>query len=128
MTIYGNLPEGAHAGEFIASHYDPNFNVETGTVSSGQNLVDGQLVQLSGGELVAKDATLTTDGDFATAVEGIVIGNWDASATGTNADIPDVPYIKRGPLVVKADALTYPSVGTEDEANAALVALNIIPR
>jgi hypothetical protein len=127
MTIYGNLPEGAHAAEFVASHYDPNYNVETGTLSSGQKVVDGQLLQASGSEMIAKAATLTTDGDFAVPVLGIVIGNWDASATGTNADILDVPYIARGPLVVKADALTYPS-GSEDEAAAALVAMDIIPR
>ncbi len=128
MTIYAAQNEGKHAGEFIVSDYDPNYAVETGTLSSGQKAVDGQLLQITGGELVAKNATLNTAGAFTTPIEGIVIGNWDASATGTNADIPDVPYIKRGPLVVKDAAITYPSTPTKDEAQRDLRLMLIIPR
>lgn len=124
-----SLTEGQHPSEFIVSEFDtPNYCREVAVVSSGQNLVDGQLVQLSGSELVAKDTDVDTEGAFTTAIEGIVIGNWNASSTGTNADIPDVPYLKRGPAVVADALLTYPSVGTKAQAVADLLALGIVVR
>lgn len=116
--------EGQHEGEFIVEEFgDHNFCREVATVKSGENLVDGQLVQLDGANLVAKDAILNTAGEFETAVEGIVIGNHDA----TDAAIDDVVYFKRGPLVVDGASLTYPT-DVEDEADAALLALNIVVR
>jgi hypothetical protein len=123
------LDESKHAGEFIEAEFDQNFNREVGTVSSGQNLVDGTIVQLTGGELVAKATTLDTEGDFVVPIEGIVIGNWNASSTGTNADIPNVPYLKRGPAVVSEAMLTFPA-GTPQRAQAIedLAALGIICR
>lgn len=103
------LNEGQHPGEFLVWEANASYTRETRTVSSGQNLVDGQLVQLSGEELVAKAATLDTDGNFTTAIEGILIGAKDASATGANADIPDSLYLKRGPALVKLDLITFPA-------------------
>lgn len=122
-----SFTEGKHEGEFIISEANGTRSRETITVASGQKLVDGQAFQLSGGKAVAKDATVDTDGAFVTAVAGFIIGNWDASATGTNADIPGVPYIARD-AEVKAAALTLPS-GKETLAKTDAAAnLGIISR
>lgn len=122
------LTEGQHPGEWLVSQANGTRSREEATVAQGQKLVDGQLVQLSGGKLVAKAVTLTTEGDFATAIEGIVIGDQDASATGTNADIKHVAYIKRD-AEVKQDLLTFPA-GTPQLAQAIveLEAMGIIVR
>jgi hypothetical protein len=124
------LTEGQHAGEFILYELDLFYNRLTKTVSSGQKLVDGQLVQLSGGELIAKNTTLNTaQTAFTTAIEGILIGNWDASATGSNADIPNVPYLKYGPAIVVEEKLTFPAGATQKTvAIADLTARGILVR
>lgn len=122
-----SFTEGKHDGEFIISEANGTRSRETITVASGQNLVDGQAIQLSSSKAVAKDATVNTAGTFVTALEGFIIGNWDASATGTNADIPGVPYIRRD-AEVKAAALTLPS-GKETLAKSdAKTLLGIISR
>lgn len=119
-----SFTEDKHAGEFIISEANGELSRETITVASGQNLKDGTVFQLSGGKAVVKDATVNTAGDFTTAPEGIIIGNWDASATGTNADIPGVPYIKRL-AEVKAAALTLPA-GKEALTKTVLASANTI--
>lgn len=121
-----SFTEGKHAGEFIISEANGTRSRETITVKSGQSLVDGQAFQLNTGKAVAKDATVDTDGVFVTALVGFIIGNWDASATGTNADIPGVPYIARD-AEVKASALTLPS-GKEALAKSDAAELGIISR
>ncbi len=103
-----SFTEGKHEGEFIISEANGTRSRETITVASGQKLEDGQAFQLSGGKAVAKDANVNTDGTFVTPLKGFIIGNWDASATGTNADITDVPYIARD-AEVKAAALKLPT-------------------
>lgn len=122
-----SFTEPKHAGEFILSEANGSYSRETITVKSGEKLVDGQAIQLSTGKAVAKDATVNTAGTFVTAIEGFIIGNWDASSTGTNADIPRVPYLKRS-AEVKAAALTLPS-GKETLAKSdAKTSLGIISR
>lgn len=103
------LTERQHPGEFLVWEANAEYTRETGTVSSGQKLVDGTVLQLTGGELVAKAATLNTAGEFTVPIEGILIGYQDASATGANADIPDCLYLKRGPALVKLDLITFPA-------------------
>jgi hypothetical protein len=119
--------EGKHPGEFIIAEYDQNYSREVATLLSGQKLVDGQVLELSGGKLRSKQATVNTDDTFAVAVVGVLVGNWDASATGANADIPNVPYVARGPITVREASLTLPS-GQEDLAVADLKALGIVAR
>lgn len=115
-----SFTEGKHTGEFIISEANGSLSRETITIASGQKLEDGQLFQLSSGKAVAKDATVNTAGTFVTAVEGIIIGNPDASATGENADILGWPYIKRL-AEVKTSALKLPT-GKETLAKADLAA------
>jgi hypothetical protein len=103
------INEGQHTGEFIVSELPSRGSRSTGTLSSGQNLTDGQCLGLSGGELVALPTTLNSAGELAgSGVVGILIGDWDASATGTNADIPDVPYLD-WTASVKEDLITFPA-------------------
>lgn len=107
--------EGQHTGEFIVSEANHTLSREVGVIKSGTVLVDGQLVELDDGKLVAKTADVTTEGDFDVPIEGIVLGNWDA----TGGDIPEVPYIKRLAEVNEGE-LTFPSAGTKALAIEAL--------
>lgn len=127
------LTEGQHQGEFLISEAEGTRARATATVTSGQNLVDGQLVMLSGGKLVAHDGLLDTSGAVITAVEGIMFGNYNASSTGPKgaADWPGAVYIARDAEVNDAD-LTYPTETTVGGEKAACVAslktLGIITR
>jgi hypothetical protein len=122
-----SFTEGKHPGEFVIREWDQNFNREVRTLLSGQKLVDGTVLELSTTKIRSKQATVTTDDEFTVPVEGILVGDWDASATGTNADIPNVPYLKRGPAIVRRNSLTLPS-GQEDLAVEGLLALGIVAR
>lgn len=119
------LTEGKHAGAFIAAELDEFLSRDTATVSSGQNLVDGQVVMFSSTNIVALTA-VGTAGDLDGTVAGIVIGNWDATAGA----IAGVPYISHE-ATFKSTAVTYPTestAGGEKVATlAALKALNIRP-
>lgn len=124
-----SFTEGKHDGEFILSEANGTLSRETITVASGQNLVDGQVFQLSSGKAVAKDTLLNTAGSFITPPEGIIIGNWNATAGGLGAaDVLGVPYIKRY-AEVKLSAVTLPA-GTPQIARAKveLAAAGIVTR
>lgn len=129
----GTKTEGKHAGEFIMHEYPLAYCRGAAVVSSGQNLVDGQLVQLSGTELIAKATTLNSaQTAFTVAIEGIIIGNWNQTSTGPDGavDSPDpAPYLKRGPAIVRDASLTYPAGATQKTvAIAALAAAGILVR
>jgi len=114
------LTESQHAGEFIFFELPYFYNRRTGTVASGQNLVDGQIVQITSTKLVAKATTLNTAGTaFVVPIEGIIIGNWNRSSTGPEgaADKADVPYLKYGPAIVVEEKITFPT-GTTQKAVA----------
>lgn len=121
------LTEGRHAGEFLVSEASGTRSRATGTVASGQNLVAGQVVMLSGGNLVAMSGSLDSDGDLVNAPEGVIWGNVDA----TDGAIAGVPYIARD-AEVNGDELTYPDVTSDGDevakVNAGLAALGIIVR
>lgn len=121
-----SFTEGKHPGEFLLSEANGTRSRETGTLTSGQKLVDGTALQITGGKLVVKDATVNTAGAFTHALVGFLIGDWDASATGENADIPGVPYIARD-AEVKSSSLTLPS-GKETLAKTDAALLGIIAR
>lgn len=125
------LSEGKHAAEFLVSEANKTRSRKTGTVTSGQKLVAGEVVMLSGGKLVTHDGSLNTAGDVITAVEGIMWEAYDASATGTNADIPNAVYLARD-AEVNGEELTYPTESTAGGEKAAvqasLATLGIIVR
>jgi len=114
--------EALHAGSHIAWEANPDISRETGTVASGQNLVAGQLVMLSGGNLVTHDGALNTAGDVVTAVEGVMFEAVDATAGAVAGAV----YTKRL-AVLKDDDLTYPTettLGGEKAACQASMATN----
>lgn len=119
--------ESLHAGSHIAWEASAQISREVGTVASGQNLKAGQLVMLSGGNLVAHDGALTTDGALVNPVEGIMFDAVDATGGSMSGSV----YSKRL-TVVKDDDLTYPAESTAGGEKAACKASmaenNIITR
>lgn len=132
MTV---LTEGKHAGAFLVSEANGTRSRKTGTVAAGQNLVAGQVVQLSAGKLVAKDILANTGNTaLITAPEGIMWDNVDASTAGPHAgaDVAGAVYIARD-AEVNGSEMTYPSGDNTAETgktliNAALATLGIIVR
>jgi hypothetical protein len=122
------LNESLHAGSHIAWEANPMFTRETATVASGQNLKAGEVVMLSGGNLVALDGTLATDGSLTNTPAGVMFDGVDA----TDGAIADCVYTARGPAIVKAADITFPTEttagGQKAATIAALKALNIIVR
>lgn len=102
--------EAQHPGEFLVWEINQAYTRETGTLAAP--LTDGQLLQLDGDDLVAKDAAMS-GGNFVTPVEGVLIG---AGPT----------YLKRGPALVKFDLLTFPAGdAARDQAIEDLLAMGI---
>lgn len=99
--------ETNHAGAFLESEANGYRSRKTGTVASGQNLAAGEVVMLSGGNLVAHDGVLATDGSVVTAVEGIMFDAVDA----TGGAVSGAVYIARD-AEVKTDKLTFPTETT----------------
>lgn len=121
------ITEAIHAGAFLEAEAPGTLSRETGTVKSGEVLKAGQLVMLSGTELVAHDGALDTDGNLVTAVEGIMFDAVDASGGAVANSV----YIARL-AEVKDVSLTYPTEttagGEKDACIASLKLLNIRPR
>lgn len=119
--------EGKHFKEFLLSQAPGTLSFETATVANGQNLVAGQVVQLSGANLVACDGLLDTAGDLITDVEGIICDNVDAS----DGAVAGCTYLARLAEVTDTE-LTYPTESTAGGEKAATIAslkkLNIRPR
>ena len=114
MTV---LTEGRHAAEFLVSEANHTRSRETITVKSGENLVAGQLIELSGSEAVAASGDLESDGTLTTALVGILFDNVDA----TDAAVAGCVYIARDAEVNDAE-LTYPTESTAGGEKAACIA------
>ncbi len=119
--------ESIHAGESVVSEANGKRSRETATVLSGQNLVAGEVVQLSGGKLIAADGLLNTAGGVITEVVGVMFDNVDALL----ADVTEAVYMARD-CEVNDSRTTYPTESTAAGEKAATVAslalLGIIPR
>lgn len=103
--------ESQHAGAFIAAELDHSLSRSTGTLASGQNLIDGTAVMLNGSsKLVAADGS-GTSGELDGTVVGILVGPWDASG----GDIAGVPYISNNAFY-KESLVTFPSQATEEDS------------
>lgn len=112
--------ETFHAEEFLLREGNGDISREAATVASGQVLVDGQVVKDNGsGKMIAAAGNHDSGDDSTEAILGVVIGNWDSSATGTNADILGVPYIARM-ATVKDMAITYHTGGADALKKAAV--------
>jgi hypothetical protein len=124
------LTEKPRRAGFILTEQDGHLSREVGILASGQNLVAGTVLQLSGGKLIAYTAHEDSHGSLITDAVGILYDNVDASATGSNADTK-VTYVARL-AEVKLSLLTYPpdtSHGTEQaHMIASLAKLDVICR
>jgi hypothetical protein len=123
MTV---LTEGQHKGEFLVSEAPGTLSRESGTVASGQVLVDGQVVKLSSGKLIAATGA-NSGGVGSETLEGIVLGNVDASG----GDVKLVPYIARLAEVKDAALTKYSGSADANKTtaiNALLKAMFIIRR
>lgn len=122
--------EGRHMEEFLLSEAKGARSREAATLASGQKVVDGTVMIFSGGKLIISAGHLNSGSALDETFAGIICGNWDASATGENADIVGVPYIARD-AEVHANRLTYYSGSTGSvitKIKAKLVTMGIIPR
>lgn len=125
-----SFTEPNHFEEFLFSEGNGNISREVITVASGQNLKAGQPFQLSSGKAIACTGTVNTAGGIITHVAGILSKDANASSSGTNADIPNVPYIARDAEVVDA-LIVYNGVSSTPKAAIKLDlknTLNIIQR
>lgn len=121
-----SITEGNYAEEFLFSEGNGNISREVGVVSSGQGVLPaGQVVQLSGTELVAITGTVNTAGAIVTPAKGILCVEVDTTA----GDVANVPYIARDAEVVLTK-ITLP--GGTTQKNAAIKSLketlHIVPR
>lgn len=97
--------EGRHKGEFLMSRANGDLSMEVATLTSGQKVVDGQVLSVVGGKLVAATGHLASSGLSDEVFGGIAFGNYDASATGANADTSIVVVARLAE--VKANALKF---------------------
>lgn len=109
--------EGLHNAEFLVAEAHPDLSRESAILTSGQNVVDGQLVKFSTGKLVAAVAADA-------AVDGVIIGNWNVTAD------TKVSYVARLAAVKAAKLSNTTQVGAALSATnvSALKLLNIYPR
>lgn len=92
-----SFSEGRHAAEFLLSEASGNRSRENGTVASGQNLAAGEVVMLSGGNIVA----------YGTGTDDVPVGIMLAAVDATSAAQPGA-YIARD-AEVNGKLLTYPT-------------------
>lgn len=125
--------ETQHQGEFLISEASGSRSREQGVLSSGQKVVDGQVLKWSGTELVEAVGTLDSDDAATEDIAGIAFGAADASSTGPNGSVDtDIAYIARDAEVL-ASKVTYTESGTDTATKVAalkvaLAAKGIISR
>ncbi len=117
MTVF---TEGRHAAEFILSEANGQRSRENGEVAAGETLAAGEIVELSGGKLVAASGDLETDGSLTTPAAGILLAPVDASTEGTNDDTP-AAYIARA-AEVNGNLLKFPPETTGGNERALYIA------
>jgi hypothetical protein len=116
------LTEGQHKGEFLLSEAPGTLSREVGTLSSGQNVVDGQVLKWSGTELIAAAGTLNSDDSSAEDIAGIAYGAVDASSSGPGGAV-DTPIVYIARLAeVKLDNVTLYTAAADADKTAAVKA------
>lgn len=115
--------ETQHKGEFLVSRANGSLSMEAGVLSSGQTVVDGQVLKWSGTELIAAAGTLdSSDGDNTEDIAGIAYGSYDASADGPDGSVDtDIVYVARL-AEVKDELLTYYTAAADPDKTAAMKA------
>lgn len=132
MTV---LTERQHTGEFLVSEGNGSISRESGTLTSGEVVVDGQVLALVANKLVAAEGTYDSDtGVTDEDIVGIAYGDHDA----TGADLEGVVYIARLAEVKEELVTLYTEISSDSESDvgaiseaavtAALLAKNIVLR
>lgn len=112
---------GKYTAEFIVSEANGYRSRRTGTLSEGETVVAGEVLQFdSAGDLVPFDGTVDTAGVDEAA--GIAFDNYDS----TDGALGGVVYIG-GDAEVNLGELTFPS-GSEEAVIASLAKIGIICR
>jgi hypothetical protein len=106
--------EGQHTGEYLISEGNGSISREVANINTGATVVDGQLIQLTGGNIAP-----LTNGTLA----GIAYGG----GTATLQRPKRIPYIARL-AEVKYELLTFPEGSNKSELIASLATLGIIVR
>lgn len=111
--------ETQHKGEFLLSEAPGTLSREAGTLSSGENVVDGQVLKWSGTELVAAVGTVDSSGNNTEDIAGIAYGAVNASSSGPKGavDMP-IAYIARLAEVKLANLTLYTGSVTTTKTNA----------
>ncbi len=117
--------ESNYLGDVVKREFEPIYNRETVTLISGQNLAIGAVL-----------GKITASGKYTAVAPAASNGSEVASAVllaATDASGGDTPCVilARGPAVVAADFLVWPSGATSGQKTAAtaqLVALGIVAR
>ncbi len=117
--------EGNYAGDVLKREFDPLYNRETGILIAGQNLALGAVLGkiTASGKYTAVAPAASDGSEVACAV---LLVSTDASYADTKTTI-----LARGPAVVAADFLVWPSGATSGQKTAAtaqLTALGIVSR
>lgn len=117
--------EGNYIGDVLKREFEPLYNREIGTLISGQNLAVGAVLGkiTASGKYTAVAPAASDGSEVACAV---LLASTDASSADTKTII-----LARGPAVVAADFLVWPSGATGGQKTAAtaqLTALGIVSR
>ena len=123
--------EGNYIGDVLKREFEPLYNRETGTLISGQNLAVGAVLGkiTDSGNITDRGkytAVAPAASDGSEAACAVLLASTDASSADTKTII-----LARGPAVVAADFLVWPSGATSGQKTAAtaqLTALGIVSR
>jgi hypothetical protein len=113
--------ETQHKGEFLVSEAPGTLSREEGILSSGQVVIDGQVLKWSGTELIAAAGTLdSSDGDNTEDIAGIAYGAIDASSAGPGGAV-DTPIVYIARLAeVKLDLVKLYTAAADPDKTAAM--------
>jgi hypothetical protein len=116
--------ETQHKGEFLVSEAPGTLSREQGILSSGQNVVDGQVLKWSGTELIAAAGTINSADENTEDIAGVAYGAVNASSTGPNGAVDSpVVYIARLAEVKLANLTLYTAAADADKTAAMKAAL-----
>lgn len=109
--------EGFHPAEFLLSEGAGSISRETALLTSGQSVLDGQVLKFTAGKLVAAVGTHDSDGETTEDLAGVVVGNHVVSA-----DTPVVYIARMAELKSSALKLHTTVGGGAAAATASIVA------
>ena len=117
--------EATNLGDLLKREFEPIYNRESVTLITGQNLTLGAVL----GKITASGkytAVAPSASDGSQTASAVLLADVDATSADKKAVI-----LARGPAVVAADFLVWPSGATSGQKTAAtaqLVALGIVAR